>query len=86
MVREKWTDERIMDALNAGEPILGEHVHRVTGVSRATIKRWIIMGETSGGQPWRHVQQGKTRKVVAEDVLAYIAESTKVRTGISADE
>lgn len=83
MVREKWTDEQIRAALDAGEPILGEHVHRITGVSRATVKRWIRDGKTSGGQQWRHVQQGKTRKVVAADVLAYIAESTKVRTGIS---
>lgn len=81
MVREKWTDEQILAALEAGEPILGEHVHRITGISRATVKRWIITGKTSDGEPWRHVKQGKTRKVVAADVLAYIAESTKVRTG-----
>jgi hypothetical protein len=86
VVRERWTDERILAALEAGEPILGEHVHRITGVSRATIKRWIIAGKTSDDQQWRHVRQGKTRKVVAEDVLTYLAESKKVRTGTGEDE
>jgi hypothetical protein len=79
--RKKWTAEEIEEQLRAGVPQIPEHVRRVTGLSRTTVKRWIDDGKTSAGKPWRHITRGRNRLVVAADVIAYLDESREIRTG-----